>query len=104
MSVVTYDSYGGCPFPCVDVFYEIHVEGKCHYTFADGGAGDAQRDIRQRLQSAAVGEAVLVRVFGVVHYKAQRCFAVFNVVNRDAAIGDELVSFIYVAKNFEAGL
>ena len=46
MPVVTYDSYSGCPFPRVDVFYEIHVEGKCHYTFADGGAGDAQRDVR----------------------------------------------------------
>ena len=88
----------------MDVFYEIHVEGKCHYPFSDSGAGNAQRDVRQRFQRAAVGEAVLVRVLGVVHDKAERRFAAFYGVDRDPAIGYELVAFIDIAKYFKAGL
>lgn len=88
----------------VNVFDEVHIKGERHHSLSYCGANDAKGDIRQRLQGTAVGEAVLVCVFCVVDDEAQRRFAATDRIDGYSTIGNELVSFIYIAKDFKASL
>ena len=68
-SVVTHDGDGGGAFARANVFNEVHIERKCHDAFSYGSAGDAECDVRQRLQRSSVREAVLISMFRVVDDK-----------------------------------